>query len=352
MTRSAARFIAYLLVVMLHMACGRQVYSEYIGEPLLSIQGQVKSNALTGSTHALPALCFERFTADSRTSTDKLPENVRELLGNPPSDRSDAIHQNIVDVESHGDFPAEFGIDVYLPPDPSALVALIPGEPRVAFGSVCAVTPEHRDEVQPIAEYGYVECPEEGCHGYNARVNADSSRYYLEKFRCPAGAKAPADCEITPDGDAKLKQESGGYESVIAVNSEIQVIYLAEPAPKGSYAAYRAGAPDGLEAGYHVRSRPRDDDYPFGCLSGELYEAALAELNDKYGTDYEFLSGPSQAGISEQIIALREIIMRRRMQACPLLRATTEHKSTDQLSITLDPEVLFAQPTPYPGWNG
>jgi hypothetical protein len=331
-------------------ACGRQVDTEYLGEPLLSLRGQVLSSSLTtnGEPQATPALCFRHLSYHDGFVVNKeiIPADIREKFGDLSRPAGRDIDMNIVDVESRGDFPAEFAVDVFVPPDPQVVRPLRTGEPLSALGTICAVTPEHPDFVQQFDNSGYSECPEEGgCNGANIRMTADGSRFYIERFTCPEGAAGPSECAVTREGDASLRRESGGWESIVAINSDIQILYLAEPAPKGSYTAYRAGSIEGLPAGYHVRTSTSEGGYfPFNCLRG-VFEKSLAELNETLGTSYETISAIENR---EHLTTYDDIAARHEMQSCPLLRETTALSSDDALTIKLDPKDEFPQPFPLP----
>jgi hypothetical protein len=165
-----------LLWILVAPACGRQVDDEYLGEPLLSLRGQVTSAALTGGPGAVPALCFQHFTGDLSSRWDKLPADVIEALGEPNLDQASPYDLHIVDVEARGDFPAEFAIDVYVPPKPETLARLITGEPLSAFGYVCAVREDHAPIVRDLKTLGAsVEEPGVMTTGVNARLNRVAS---------------------------------------------------------------------------------------------------------------------------------------------------------------------------------
>jgi hypothetical protein len=336
-------------------ACGRQVDTEYLGEPLLSLRGQVLSSSLTtnGEPQAKPALCFRHLSYHDGfvVNQELVPADIREQFGDlsRPAGRDTDI--NIVDVESRGDFPAEFAVDVFLPPDPRTVRPLRTGEPLSAFGTICAVTPEHEDFVQAFNRLEFSDCPEgEGCSGTNLRMNADGSRLYIERFTCPEGAGGPSECAVTAEGDASLRRESGGFESVVAMNDDIQILYLAEPAPKGSYTAYRAGSIEGLQAGYHVRTSTYEGGYfPFNCRSG-WFEKALVELNETLGTSYEGVGAISEGGNREHLTTFDDIAARHEMQSCPLLRETAAISGDEPLTIKLDPKDEFPEPFPLPNY--
>jgi len=339
-------------------ACGRQVDTEYLGEPLLSLRGQVLSSSLTtnGEPQAKPALCFRHLSYHDgfAVSNEIIPADLREKVGDLSRPAERAIDMNIVDVESRGDFPAEFAVDVYLPPDPRTVRPLRTGEPLSALGTICAVTPEHADFVQALPRLEFSDCSErEGCGGANIRMNMDASRFYVERFTCPEGATGPSECTVTREGDASLRRENGGFESVVAMNDDIQILYLAEPAPKGSYTAYRAGSIEGLPAGYHVRTSTSAGEgggyFPFNCLSG-VFEKSLVELNETLGTSYETIGAISESGNREHITTFDDIAARHEMQSCPLLRETTAISGDEPLTIKLAPKDEFPQPFPLPNY--
>ena len=258
--------------LILLAACGQQVGNDYRGEPLMHLHGQAVVSALTGGQAIEPALCF--FMADRPLAPafdgSQFPANIRAELTLPsePPYEDQLIVQalnkratHILDVESRGEFPAQFDVDVYLPPPTGGLsVPSVAGESRWAQGFVCAVSAEHAAVTFPLASGGLSDSTT-GDFRF-AIASIDTPRYYYEHYTCPAGTlpQAMTGCQKTTAGDSTLGYEfpSQEYqsESILGIASEFEVLYLEQPVPAGSYTAWQWGAADGLSAGYHLFPPP------------------------------------------------------------------------------------------------
>jgi hypothetical protein len=337
------RFAAVALVPLVGWACGTQATDEYLGEPLLSMRGVVSTDSSGVTADSIPALCFIEPQYGVSLRIDRLPDAIREDIDNILQVGGEA-EAHILDVEARGQFPAEFDIEVFTPPPSAALSRLFGGEPKAAFGRVCAVTQEHPAKGQQLSTLGISDCdkePPHACVGRTVRMTRDGSRYYSEHHDCPA-LDAPVEaCEVTSEGDPRLLAATGGFEHVYGVDERTHVVYLAEPAPAGSYTAYLLAAPDGLDAGYHVRSSVRalKDDAPESCFLPWV-ETSIAEANAELGTSYEDFSWRDTAGNQqwappEFADAYRRIAAMHQMAACPPEHLAAAELPPDSLSIEL-----------------
>ncbi|HMI90509.1 MAG TPA: hypothetical protein VK509_04055 [Polyangiales bacterium] len=273
--------------------CGQQAGDDYRGEPLLRMRGQATVSALTGGQAIVPALCF--FNADNPDppawDPGKLPADVRagQDLGLPGGPIPLPLHvepsaTHVLDVESNGQFPAQFDIDVYQPPPSAALsLGFGEGEPRWASGRVCAVTDPHPAVTFSVVTGGSVVEGQDG--HYRKRMilaSQTSDRFYVEDYDCPTGETALADCAKTVRGDASLQYGSWS-EFVVGASSDLEVVYLAEDAPAGSYTAWGLGAEDGLTAGYHLYAqRPPEEGEAMATCAGSVWPDALVEIKAQY----------------------------------------------------------------------
>jgi hypothetical protein len=143
---------------------------------------------------------------------------------------------------------------------------------------------------------------------------------------------------------------------VVAIAQEAEVVYLADPAPPGSYTAYRLGAPDGLAAGYHLIKEASDEAYE-GRQHPEtpVRLQALAETNALFGTSYSRLpyvvneDGSITHPPSEVLDTFERIRARIEMETFPII--VREELAPDDPGLTLElaPDPGFARPPLPPG---
>jgi hypothetical protein len=270
-------------------ACDAQHTSDYRGEALLSLRGSVEiadDNHVKGKL--VPAIAFV-------THGD--------------------VH--IVDVDVHGEFPADFTLDVYEPP-PDGIVTEefeYPGEPEVAAGYITAVAVDHPSIVPlvqgvgssggpcvsqtstleddaGIADGGGRNAPEP-CPVSKSWCRAgDQDDCYTETANCP-NFNTPFDqCEVTAkSGDPALRGEI--WDLFAGLSENYVIAYLRGDAAKRSVVAHElGGGKTGLSAGYHLielsRESDADDEARTAC-ENHARELAIDRYNEAHGTDY----GPS-----------------------------------------------------------
>jgi hypothetical protein len=354
----SARSRALSLGLLLAAGCGTQAGDGYLGEPMLRMQGHVTVDALNAASASVPALCFRELTFDpALLRRDRLPAELQADLIN--SDWGGAgANAHIVDVETRGQFPAEFDVDVYVPPPPAAVKAEFTGEPRAAFGQVCAVAQDHPAVAQSLLNLTVTRPADDGSYSIlEMRISRDGSHFYGEQIDCLGPNTPVADCEKKTYGDPQLMAAGGGFEFVFGIDDNVQVIYFEQPAPAGSYAAYRAGAPEGLPAGYHIRgvNLGLKPNAPEACLESWV-EPAVAEVNAQFGTSYDSLptyfddigEHPAPADV---IAAHRRISARLEMEACPLENLAFAEVSPANLRIDLHARDSWGPAPPVPPMN-
>lgn len=339
----STRHFAILLLVAAG-ACGSQASEEYLGAPLLRMQGHVSVDALNAASQSVPALCFPEVQLDKKFRLDRLPDDLQLTFdGFDVAGGGGVAH--VVAAETRGKFPAEFDIEIFEPPPAAATLAAFPGEPRAAFGQVCAVESGHAETEQALINVSTLETHADdlnACNGAYLRSAWDGSHYYARTFYCPTHGLPLSECQLTAKGDSQLLASGGDYDNVFGVDENVQVIYLAEPARAGSYTAYLAGAPEGLDAGYHVRGARRGAvvGAPAGCSASWELEA-LDEVNAKLGMHYDSLptywdeQGEQHLAPADVIATYNEASARHEMQDCPLEYIAFGPADPTSLSIDL-----------------
>jgi hypothetical protein len=352
--------------LLLWSACGQQAGDEYRGEPLLRMRGHAVVSALTGGQAIEPALCF--FFADEPKAPDydgsNLPAEVRAELSymgvlDVQAYPTKRIATHILDVDSRGEFPAQFDVDVYLPPPSSGLSEpWVEGEPRWAHGKVCAVPAEHPAVTFPLASGGHSNTID-GTFRY-AIASLQTPRFYYEAYDCPPGTLpqfAAAECNKSTLGDPSLAYEfSGAYqsESVLGTARDIDVLYLEEAAPAGSYVAWLWGAANGLSAGYHLFPVvPVPTDAPpdnWMCMADAFNDAERLNnevfgprIREVFGEDFTYnaLTARNSDGSSVQDLpdeiyfGARENERRLQMEYCPFAPREELDPSSAMLSIDI-----------------
>lgn len=340
-------------------ACAPQANDEYLGEPLLRMRGSVSTKALTTTQPIVPALCFFDEIAPSWLNLEIFPADIQAAFENGNS-AAPNVQLHVLDVQAHGQFPAEFKVDVYAPAPEAAIKPLFSGEPRAAWGRVCAVQADHKSIAKGIGHTSNFLCehpvPEGACLFTSALRTEDGARYYFEQRDCPSFNAPPDQCQTQRGGDETLLTETAGFEDVVAIAQDAEVVYLAEPAPPGSYTAYRLGAPDGLAAGYHLIKEASDEAYEARqAPSIPPRQQALAETNELLGTSYAFLpdvvaeDGSLTRAPSEVIDTFERIRARIEMETFPII--VREQLTPDDPGLTLElaPDPGFVRPPLPPG---
>lgn len=249
------------------VACDQQATEQYLGEPLLRLQGTASIAVETGGRAVTPALCFsKRDQYRMPASFEKLPAEVREafssdILANPEyAELIDeaalwlpASQREIVEVETVGEFPAAFKIAAYVPPGDDFVLPAFQGEPPAAEGRLCAVRTEHPHVVhRPVFLNQHPN--NDGSTAYRAFLDADSDAFHLETWHCPSEPGAECVLESTEGDDSLALNDFGIF---VEAEAEPVLVYLAEPAAPGSYTAWKYGArDDGLSTGFHLFDGP------------------------------------------------------------------------------------------------
>ena len=343
-TRARRLIGAGWLALSGHIAgCDAQATAEYQGEALLELKGQAIVETPTGGLPVQPALCFlgRDYHFETVTSEDLPPQVADAFMWNLawPINR-----MHILDVDSVGQFPANFNIAVREPPPDAAVRAPFAGEPASAAGTVCAVRADHPDVVYPpLMERQSCEDGAEPCQRRHVYASLITGRYFVESFECPDSETPRESCARSSEGDAALEREVFEF---VAGWDVTQLVYLAEPAPPGSFTAWQYGSPDGLSAGYHVFSRDPD---PLSRCTNLAWNRARLEVDNRFGGK---LVHDTALGVTypapEYEDAYQEELQRLsaqfRMESCDMPQVT-ELSAEDPLSIVIDRESSFA---PFP----
>jgi hypothetical protein len=347
MTRTSIG-IATAMSAALCAGCGAQAGEDYLGQPLLQMRGHVTTTGLTLAPAVTPALCFpERVW--SAVNTDGLPEQVQALFENTVS-ASSSGRARIMDIEVQGVFPAEFKVNVYTPPPPAALEPLLPGEPPMVWGNVCAVQAEHDAVVEAVSGHGSSPgCP--ACSSTVVVTTQSGSRSYVVSRSCPTGAASADECTETRGGDVALLSETGGYEHVVAQVMDPELVYLTAPAPAGSYTAFKLGAPDGLPAGYHLLKILGADEPIRQMIAAQ--EMALAETNAKHGTKYDelpqYYDGTEYRTAPADVVkTFKRALARLEMELVPLQKREEVSPSAPGLTLELREDASWLDLIPPP----
>lgn len=333
-----------LLLGWCSIGCEAQATAQYDGEPLLRLSGEADVEVSTGGLPVLPALCFFESSHHYKTITtaDLPPQAGVEA---PPGIAWVDNRATIVEVDSVGEFPAQFNVAVYTPPPDSVLKPLFSGEPRSADGAVCAVKAEHPDVVNmPVIINQPCAADDAPCERWTLWSFLDSQRFYKAVYQCPDANSPKDDCSMSTLGDPSVQREF--YEDVLG-RDRTQVVYLADPAPRGSFTAWKYGATNGLSAGYHLfayQGLLSSSDPTFKCRT----DAGSRAVNDTFNQFGGHFEEDADAGVAvidpayekEYYEALERRTAEYEMHDCPM--PTVMELSADQaLSITINRDSPF-----------
>ncbi|MDD9932603.1 MAG: hypothetical protein OXT09_03325, partial [Myxococcales bacterium] len=357
------------LVVLWVAGCGVQAGEEYLGEPLLEMRGQAVVAALTGGQPIEPALCF-RHETDEVMDLTKMSAEVAEVFALSPELQAAramgsadvpvrVAEAHIVSVESLGEFPSHFEVAVYSPPPEVVATAAFEGEPRKAVGEVCAALSGYGPMTHEVAISGTAGfCSDTECAGRVGVVTRDGERSYAKAYRCPAGVPYydPGRCTETSAGDETLLFETYA-EGVVGAARDPLIVYLADDAPAGSFAAWDLGAAEGLAAGYHVFEQPTPDamNMRFRCRDAIFNSTAYPEIEEVYGDrireelgeGYELAFLPHAAAIEDGAFVVKRlpddvvagaqrILAEYEMATCPMPEVNELEPVADEIALTID----------------
>ena len=209
------------------LGCDPRVGQEYRGEPLLSITGSLTIDDEHDWGSLAPVIAFIDPTDDPAQG-----ERTFQLL----------------DVDSRGDFPAEFTVDLMQPP-PAAAMHRVQGMPSFAIGFVTARPKDHGPEFT-VPPYEIPEFPtnevSERCDGVacytERRVCLSAGDCYQEWKTCADASFAM--CEITKSfGDPELLATYDAWEKAYEREHEVPeeaylVLYIANDGPLESTRGY------------------------------------------------------------------------------------------------------------------
>jgi hypothetical protein len=246
----------------LALACDSQATPEYLGESLLSLQGQVTIEDDRTEGTLVPALAFEN---------------------------SEQGRLDIVDVEVEGQFPNSFSLDVYTPPPASAFMDGPPGEPRFALGYVTAVASDHESMVRfASGAAGQEFCDEEACYTETESCADDGETCYREERRCDLQGE---NCVVTAmSGDPSIRDDP--WRSFAGLSVNYRVLYLTSHARAGSEVAHEFAGGAALAAGYNliaVRAQTALEYAEAEACFARAEAETLAEFNAAHDRSYATL---------------------------------------------------------------
>lgn len=265
--------------LVMSAGCDAQAPSDYRGESLLTLLGNVEIPEANRGEPLVPALVF---------------------MG-PNSE----LH--VVDVAVKGQFPADFRIDVYEPP-PRRVIESDEGAsgqpesvpPRGAWGFITAVPVGHADMFRLASlttKQGFVPCLVEGCHTCEEEGRCESEsawctwegECYRETKICPLADSPPEDCTVEHEGDPQLKEPA--WSQFAGFSQNYHVLYLEDPAPADSVIAKMVHATGPLAAGYHliaVRAFTEQEREKEHECSERADDLGVARINERLGTRYSY----------------------------------------------------------------
>lgn len=262
------------------VGCGDpQADDSYVGEPLLSIQGSIRT------------------TSDRSLTGDIVPA----LAWAVDVDQGDFEHVVVQETEVRGEFPNSFTMNLVSPPPAEALyldpIKGFESEPAVYYGYILAVPAAHDQKLvlgyerSPVEE----ECDlDENGHGECVSTYCD---YYDQCFteRCQ---RPGWECTLT-EGEPEVRAGLGKAAGFV---EDYAVIYLDRPARRGSVTAFMWGVEE-LAAGFHLVDFNGVEE-EFSPADFECFDAADVQAR----ADFEAAYGVSAAENDDDDDQLREAL--------------------------------------------
>jgi hypothetical protein len=249
--------------------CDAQFSSDYTGESLLTIVGNVEITNDRTKGKLIPALAF-------------MNQSRGEV--------------SIQEVAVRGQFPSDFQLDVFEPPPNDAFVNLTrqkSGEPQLAIGYITAVPIDHPDSIRQgtgvtTTVFGTSEedsdkaCGGKGCRITRSEYCIDddpSVPCYVEDLYCPTHSTPEEECTYEAvSGDPTLKESPWGNFAGFSQN--YVVVFLRERAAAGSVTEAILGGTNGVPRGYglYAMKAPSEAEYAANqdCTARAEVHAAVA----------------------------------------------------------------------------
>jgi hypothetical protein len=279
--------VAVVTALLALLGCQARTDDSYRGESLLRIKGGLVLSSGELSEDAVPALAFEG-------------EDLAEL--------------HILEVDTAGEFPAQFTLNVMSPP-PEATMRAREGLPSYAIGYITALPEEHPSEIiHPYAggvdgAGGFTWCEEPNntdCYRSIEQCEAGTDNCYRELARCevvpiaggPEGATT-YECDeiLEQSGDPRL---AFFWTAFLGLSTNHFLLYTdrageagigREYLERGGFADAQLGlvfGNDPIPAGYHlVQTRFMDEQERFvnESCGAEAEAAEIAIYNQAHGTE-------------------------------------------------------------------
>jgi hypothetical protein len=260
-------------------ACGSQSSPDYVGESLLTLEGRVEIADAQTEGSLRPALAFRIHTT-----------------------HGDELH--FLDVETEGEFPADFVLRILKPPSqkvmdatrktyevfhddrppfPAAYLTAVtddlPGaidaEPSPMYSSNCVSGPPCAVDMRWCLNSSYDWWDGEDC--------------YSEQRECATGALAFDDCTpVSSEGNPKVPDYP--WQRLAGLSQDLRILYLPKRLSADDPVAVEFGLP-ALEAGYHALevTPPTEGELEeAAACKMALYAEAIAEYNAEHDSEYTY----------------------------------------------------------------
>ena len=263
--------------------CDARATEDYRGEPLLTLSGKLVLETGSAPDDLVPALAF----------------------------RTDQSTIQFLDVDTRGEFPANFSLDVMSPP-PSAAMKRVPGAPDYAIAYISAVPADHPSGITPIehadgsSDHTWCEGPEfRECYRRIDICEQGTSRCFHKLTRCDLVMLEP-DVETIVCDDAKVIEQSGDpkianfWENFAGLSLDYFIVYMSADAPAGAALAYALTGYPGvliaetfgtgpIAAGYHlvhVTPMTQQEFRAAEMCEVEVNAQVMVAFNQAHGTQF------------------------------------------------------------------
>ena len=231
------RVWSWLLLLAAATGCDARVDDSYRGESMMTLHGSLLVAARELPQNAVPALAFEG--------------------GN------DNPSWVMLDVDTQGEFPANFTIDVMQPP-PAAAIRAPNGVPGFAVGYITAAPADHPAEIKLHAEV-------DGAGGFSWCENRDNTDCYRTIEQCIKGTdqcyRERARCELVPVVGGEEGLTRMVCDEILEQSGDPSIAFpwaMFVGLSENYYLVYSAtGLPAGGARQYVDKGRDRDWTLPF-----------------------------------------------------------------------------------------
>lgn len=274
------------LIALAAVGCDARASEEYRGEPLFSVTGTLRVDSALDWSNLAPVVLFY--------------------------DSDWTKPQVVLDVDTRGEFPAKFTVDVMQPP-PAAAMQKVSGMPSFAVGTLTALPRDHGPTFLSPKEEGEFSYPtneerrwaQSGVFYRHLTICFSETECYEETAQCEDRYEGECNTIVEQMGDPKLKERLAEFaDRVDPLRSRkaYMLVYIANDGPLDMTRGYLPNSltpyisdlfgKGPMTPGYHLAVWtspivPEDQQPALQLCLDEASNAAAVRLAALHGKDFK-----------------------------------------------------------------